>query len=98
MNSLRNCARTLAREIQSAMPAGPNQTLAMRHVEDASMRRRQGHFGFKRGELYFPKYRVSVDYRLTDVILADVHELRGNFPITEGVWGLLCVLRPRGNP
>src|ERR1019366_9557787 len=38
MNSLRNCARLLAREIQSATPAGPNQTLAIRHVEDALMR------------------------------------------------------------
>ncbi len=38
MNSLRNCARMLAREIQSATPAGPDQTLAIRHVEDALMR------------------------------------------------------------
>jgi hypothetical protein len=38
MNSLRNCARMLSREIQSATPAGPNQTLAIRHVEDALMR------------------------------------------------------------
>jgi hypothetical protein len=38
MNSLRTCARTLAREIRSATPAGPNQTLAIRHVEDALMR------------------------------------------------------------
>ena len=38
MNSLRNFARMLAREIQSATPAGPNQTLAIRHVEDALMR------------------------------------------------------------
>jgi len=37
MNSLRNCARMLASEIQSATPAGPNQTLAIRHVEDALM-------------------------------------------------------------
>jgi len=29
MNSLRNCARTLAVEIQSSTPAGPNQTLAV---------------------------------------------------------------------
>jgi hypothetical protein len=33
MNSLRNCARRFAREIRSATPAGPNQTLAIRHVE-----------------------------------------------------------------
>jgi len=38
MNSLRYCARTFAREIQSSTPAGPNQTLAIRHVEDALMR------------------------------------------------------------
>src|ERR1035441_3244563 len=38
MNLLRNCARTLAREIRSATPAGRNQTLAIRHVEDALMR------------------------------------------------------------
>jgi hypothetical protein len=38
MNSLRNCARMLAREIRGATPAGPNQTLAIRHVEDALMR------------------------------------------------------------
>ena len=28
----------LAREIQSSTPAGPNQTLAIQHVEDALMR------------------------------------------------------------
>jgi hypothetical protein len=38
MNSLRNCARMLAREIQSSTPAGPNRTLAIRHLEDALMR------------------------------------------------------------
>ena len=38
MKSLRDCARTLAREIQSATPAGPNQTLAIRHVEDELIR------------------------------------------------------------
>jgi hypothetical protein len=38
MNLRRNCARTLAREIRSATPAGPDQTLAIRHVEDALMR------------------------------------------------------------
>jgi hypothetical protein len=37
-SSLRNCARMLARKIQSATPAGPNQTLAIRHVEQALMR------------------------------------------------------------
>ncbi len=38
MNSLRYCARMLALEIKSATPAGPNQILAIRHVEDALMR------------------------------------------------------------
>jgi hypothetical protein len=38
VNSLRNFARMLAREIQSSTPAGPNQMLAIRHVEDALMR------------------------------------------------------------
>ena len=38
MNSLRKLARMLAREIQSSTPAGPNQTLAIRHAEDALMR------------------------------------------------------------
>jgi hypothetical protein len=38
MNSLRNLARMLAREIRSATPPGSNQTLAIRHVEDALMR------------------------------------------------------------
>jgi hypothetical protein len=38
MNSLRNLARMLACEIRSSTPAGPNQTLAIRHVEDALMR------------------------------------------------------------
>src|SRR5208337_4271043 len=37
MNSLRNLARVLAREIRNATPAGPNQMLAIRHVEDALM-------------------------------------------------------------
>jgi len=35
MNSLHNFARGFAREIQSATPTGPNQRLAMRHLEDA---------------------------------------------------------------
>ena len=38
MNSLLNCARMLACEIQSATLAGPSQTLAIRHVEDALIR------------------------------------------------------------
>ena len=38
INSLRNFARMLAREIQSSTPAGPNRNPAIRHVEDALMR------------------------------------------------------------
>jgi hypothetical protein len=38
INSLRDFARMLACEIRSSTPAGPNQTLAIRHVEDALMR------------------------------------------------------------
>src|SRR5258708_14479622 len=38
MNSLRNCARLFAREIHRSTPTGPNQTLAIRYVEDALMR------------------------------------------------------------
>lgn len=38
MDSLRECAWALALEIQAATPAGPNRTLAIRHVEDAVAR------------------------------------------------------------
>jgi hypothetical protein len=38
MNSLRNFVRMFALEIQRSTPAGPNQALAIRHVEDALMR------------------------------------------------------------
>ena len=38
VNLLRTLARMLARDIRSETPAGPNQTLAIRHVEDALMR------------------------------------------------------------
>jgi hypothetical protein len=38
MDSLRDYARAFALEIQASTPAGPNQTLAIRHVEDALMR------------------------------------------------------------
>jgi hypothetical protein len=44
MNSLRKLARMLAREIQSSAPAGPNQTLAIRHIEDALMRANKAMF------------------------------------------------------
>jgi hypothetical protein len=38
MNSLHNCARLFAREIQSSTPTGPNRTLGIRHVEYALRR------------------------------------------------------------
>jgi phytoene dehydrogenase-like protein len=38
IKSLNNSARMLAREIQSSTPSGPNQMLAIRHVEDALTR------------------------------------------------------------
>jgi hypothetical protein len=38
MDFLRESARILALEIQANTPAGPNQTLAIRHVEDALTR------------------------------------------------------------
>ena len=34
------------------------------------------------GYLVFPKYRVAVDMRTRDVLLADVHEFHGNTPIS----------------
>jgi hypothetical protein len=46
---------------------------------------------FRGGEICFPKYRVAVDYRPGDVLLADVHELHGNFPVTSGE-RVSCVL------
>jgi hypothetical protein len=36
---------------------------------------------FSGGELIFPKYRVAVDFRDGDVLLANVHEVHGNTPI-----------------
>jgi hypothetical protein len=36
---------------------------------------------FTGGELAFPQYRVAVDYRMQDVLLADVHEPHCNLPI-----------------
>ena len=38
VDSLRDYARAFALEIQASTPAGPNQTLAIRHLEDALMR------------------------------------------------------------
>jgi hypothetical protein len=36
---------------------------------------------YEGGHLVFPKYRVAVDLRTRDVLLADVHEWHGNTPI-----------------
>jgi hypothetical protein len=35
-------------------------------------------------ELWFPRYGWGAEYRSGDVILADVHELHGNFPLLQG--------------
>ncbi len=40
--------------------------------------------GFEGNELVFPKYRIGVDYRPGDVILADVHEFHTNLPLLSG--------------
>jgi hypothetical protein len=39
---------------------------------------------FEGNELVFPKYRIGVDYRPGDVILADVHEFHTNLPLLSG--------------
>jgi hypothetical protein len=41
---------------------------------------------FKGGELAFPRYRVAVDFRMGDVLLADLHEPHANLPFV-GVKG-----------
>lgn len=41
-----------------------------------------GHF--RGAEFCIPRFRVAVDYQPGDVLLADVHELHGNFPLLEG--------------
>jgi hypothetical protein len=55
---------------------------------------------FSGGELIFPKFRVAVQFRSRDVLLADVHELHGNAPI-EGTPGkyerVSCVFYYREN-
>lgn len=49
--------------------------------------------------LVFPKYRVAVDFRTTDVLLADVHQWHGNTPIRpEGEYERIsCVFYYRRN-
>jgi hypothetical protein len=39
---------------------------------------------FSGAEFCMPRFRVAVDYRPGDVLLANVHELHGNFPLKEG--------------
>ena len=39
---------------------------------------------FSGSELAFIKYKWAVDYQPTDLVLADVHEIHANFPLTEG--------------
>lgn len=39
---------------------------------------------FRGNEICFPKFRVGVDYKPGDVLLADVHEMHGNFPLLSG--------------
>jgi hypothetical protein len=39
---------------------------------------------FDGNELVFPKYRIGVDYRPGDVILAGVHEFHTNLPLLSG--------------
>ena len=58
------------------------------HTDDMDIREGFGCMAslglFSGAEICFPKYKVCVDYQPTDVILADVHEVHGNFPVTEG--------------
>lgn len=39
---------------------------------------------FRGAEFCIPRFRVAVDYQPGDVLLANVHELHGNFPLLEG--------------
>jgi hypothetical protein len=36
---------------------------------------------FSGGELVFPQFRIGVDFKMQDVLLADVHQPHGNLPI-----------------
>jgi hypothetical protein len=46
---------------------------------------------FEGNELVFPKFRIGVDYRPGDVILADVHEFHTNLPLMPGGERVSCV-------
>jgi hypothetical protein len=46
---------------------------------------------FKGGAFCFPRFRVAINYQPGDLILADVHQLHGNFPIYEGDLRVACV-------
>ncbi|HEX3742201.1 MAG TPA: hypothetical protein VHV29_21060 [Terriglobales bacterium] len=46
---------------------------------------------FDGGEFCFPNYRLAIDYRPGDVLLGDVHQLHGNFPVLNGE-RVSCVL------
>jgi hypothetical protein len=58
------------------------------HTDDMDIREGFGCMAslglFSGSEIAFLKYKVCVDYQPTDVILADVHEVHGNFPLTDG--------------
>lgn len=51
---------------------------------------------FEGSEICFPTYRIAIDYRPGDVLLADVHQLHGNFPLLSGE-RVACVLFVRKN-
>jgi hypothetical protein len=46
---------------------------------------------FTGGEICFPRFRIAIDYQPGDLLLADVHQLHGNFPVLEGE-RVACVL------
>jgi hypothetical protein len=46
---------------------------------------------FQGGEICFPRFRIAIDYQPGDLLLADVHQLHGNFPVLEGE-RVACVL------
>lgn len=46
---------------------------------------------FQGGEICFPRYRIAIDYQPGDLLLADVHQLHGNFPLLSGE-RVACVL------
>ena len=46
---------------------------------------------FRGGWLCFPRWRVAIDYQPGDLLLADVHQLHGNFPIYKGDKRVACI-------